>query len=296
MRILQSKEYGLVYARIKVSQSMKIHIINYEIGIKSGILTKYADQMVNGLIRLGHEVTVSNKPEKADVNHHINYQSYQSHEGVNTTMVTHLDTAEKLSRMKEVSKEAFGICFSKETMDDLIRYGIPKEKLSVIHPATNVTRRPRIIAIMTQLYPDGRKREEMFAELLKTIDPEKFAFNIVGEGWERTLDALGDGKYSILYQKHYTPEIGQSILNSADYLLYFGKDEGAISVLDAAMAGVKTIAPNVGFHKEIGIDYPFDTQKELNAIFKKLGENPVESWTWAEYVKQHVKIWEKLLS
>lgn len=275
---------------------MKVHICNYELGIKSGILTKYADQMVNGLIRLGHEVTVSNKPEKADINHHINYQSYQSHKGVNTTMVTHLDTPEKLERMKEVSKEAHGICFSKETLYYLVENGVDKKKLSVIHPATNVTRRPRIIAIMTQLYQDGRKRQEMFTELLKNIDPEKFSFNIVGEGWEGLLNELGDGKYSILYQPHYTPELGQSILNNADYLLYFGKDEGAISVLDATMAGVKTIAPNVGFHQEIGIDYPFDTQEELNAIFKKLEENPVESWTWSEYVKQHVKLWGKLLS
>lgn len=274
---------------------MKIHIVNYEIGVKSGILTKYADQMVNGLIRLGHEVTVSNKPEEADINHHINYQSYKLHTGVNTTMVTHLDTPEKLLMMKEVAKMAHGICFSKETMDYLVENGVNKKKLSVIHPATNVTRRPRIIAIMTQLYSDGRKREEMFTELLNHIDPEKFAFNIVGEGWEETLNALGDGKYSILYQKHYTPEIGQSILNSADYLLYFGKDEGAISVLDATMAGVKTIAPNVGFHKEVGIDHPFDTQEELNAIFKKLEENPVESWTWSEYIKEHLKIWEKLV-
>lgn len=275
---------------------MKVHLINYELGIKSGILTKYADQMVNGLIRLGHEVTISNKPEKADINHHINYQSYQFHEGVNTTMVTHLDTEEKLERMKEVSKQAHGICFSKETLDYLIKNGVAKKNLSVIHPATNVTRRPRIISIMTQLYPDGRKREEMFLELLKSIDPEKFAFNIVGEGWEEILESLPEGKYGILYQKHYTPEIGQSILNSADYLIYFGKDEGAISVLDATMAGVKTIAPLIGFHQEMGIDHPFDTQEELNAIFKKLQENPVESWTWSEYVKQHVKLWEKLLA
>lgn len=274
---------------------MKIHIINYEIGVKSGILTKYADQMVNGLIRLGHEVTVSNKPAEADVNHHINYQSYKLHTGVNTTMVTHLDTPEKVLMMKEVAKMAHGICFSKETKDQLVKEGIKKESLSVIHPATNVTRRPRIVAIMTQLYPDGRKREQMFLDLLQTIDVKAFVWNIVGEGWESILEQAAKEGADVLYQKHYTPEIGQGVLNNSDYLLYMGKDEGAISVLDAKMAGVKVIAPNVGFHKEIGIDHPFDTQDELDAIFKAIQANPVGDWTWDNYVKEHVRIWEKLV-
>jgi len=271
---------------------MKIHIVNYEIGIKSGILTKYADQMVNNLIRLGHDVTISEKPEAADINHHINYQSYQSHSGKNTTMVTHIDTPEKIEKMKQVAKEAHGICMSEETKEQLEKEGI--KNLSVVNPATNVVRRPRIIAILTQLYPDGRKREEMFKALLKTIDPEKFVWNIVGEGWEPIVEKVSKAGHRIMYQMHYSPETGQSILNSADYLLYFGKDEGAISVLDATQAGVRTIAPLVGFHKELEITHPFDTQNELNKIFKELSLNPAENWTWENYVKNHLVIWETL--
>lgn len=273
-------------------KDMKIHIVNYEIGVKSGILTKYADKMVNHLIRLGHDVTVSENPEEADVNHHINYHSYQSHKGKNTTMVTHIDTPEKLEKMKEVSKEAVGICFSNETKEQLEKEGI--KNLEVILPATSIVRRPRIIAILTQLYSDGRKREEMFEALLKTVDPEKFVWNIVGEGWEPIVEKVSKDGHRIMYQAHYSPEVGQSILNSADYLLYFGKDEGAISVLDATQAGVRTIAPLVGFHKELEITHPFDTQEELNSIFKELSKNPAEDLTWENYVKNHLKIWEKL--
>lgn len=274
---------------------MNIHIVNYEIGVKSGILTKYADMMVNGLIREGHEVTISNKPDpKAAVNHHINYQSYQSCKGVNTAMVTHIDTPDKLKKAKEVSKEAHGICFSKETKEYLEKNGC--KNLSVILPATSVTRRPRIIAIMTQLYPDGRKREGMFIDLLKTLNPEDFAWNIVGEGWEETISQAVKTGHKVLHVPHYSSKIGQSVLNSADYLLYFGKDEGAISVLDAVYAGVKVIAPEIGFHKELGIDYPFDTQEELNGIFKKLSENRAKDWTWKNYIESHIKLWQKLLS
>lgn len=276
---------------------MNIHIVNYEIGVKrNGILTRYADRMVNGLIRLGHDVTVSEKPEQADINHHINYQSYQTHKGVNTTMVTHIDTQEKLDKMKEVAKEAHGVCFSKDTLDQLVKAGVTKKNLSVIHPAATVTRRPRIIAILTQLYPDGRKRERMLLDLMKHTDREQFVWNIVGTGWEPILAEAEQYGHKVMHIPDYTPEVGQSILNNADYLLYLGEDEGAVSVLDATMAGVRTIAPPVGFHKELGIDHPFRTQKELNAVFDTISENRVKEWTWEKYVTEHVKLWEKLLS
>lgn len=273
---------------------MKIHIVNYELGIKSGILTKYADRMVNGIIRLGEVATVSGKPNpKADVNHHINYASYRDCPGVNTTMVTHIDTDEKLEFMKKVAKVAHGVCFSKETMDFLIQNGVKKDSVSVILPASDIVRRPRIVAILTQLYPDGRKREGMFLELLKTLDPKDFVFNIVGEGWGKIVEEAKKN-FHILWQEQYTPELGQGILNNADYLVYFGKDEGAMSVLDAAVAGVKTIAPSIGFHKELGIDYPFDTQEELNEVFKELSVGVHFDCSWDRYVKNHLDLWRKL--
>lgn len=278
---------------------MKINIINYEIGIKEGILTKYANEMVSELTKLGHKVTVSNKGDKkADVNHHINYLAYQYVPGtVNTTMVTHFTegTDEKLKVMKEVMKTCDkGICFSKETKEWLKKKGIGKQE--VIHPASTVIRRPRLVAIMTDLYPDGRKREEMFEELMYSIPNKKlFVFSIIGKGWRPMLEELTKDGVQMQWQPEYSKELGQAILSTSDYLLYLGKDEGAISVLDATQAGVRTIAPLVGFHKEIGIDYPFDTQEELNAIFKKIGHNPVEDWTFENYAKNHVKVWEKLV-
>jgi hypothetical protein len=273
---------------------MKVHICNYEIGLKSGILTKYADMLVNGLIREGYDVTVSNEPDKkADVNHHINYESFRDCGGVNTAMVTHIDTTAKLEKMKEVSKKAHGVCMSGETKDYLEKNGC--KNLSVILPAANVTRRPRIVAIMTQLYEDGRKREGMFTEMLKTVSPEDFAWNIVGEGWEHVIEQSSKDGHRILYVPHYSAEVGAGVLNSADYLLYFGKDEGAISVLDAVYAGVRVIAPEVGFHKELGIDYPFDTQEELNGIFSRLSKNRAASWTWEIYVKEHIELWKNIV-
>ena len=275
-----------------MENSMKVHIVNYEEPRYNGILSKYAYSMADELEKLGVEVTVSNEPDqKSDVNHHINYRSYRPSGTIDTLMVTHITTADKMESIKSGMKTAKkGICFSRETEEQLKKEGI--KKLTTILPAHDgLPRRPRRIFISTNVYPDGCKREGMFYELIKNIDCSKFHFYIMGSGWNvQGLEA------NISYLDHFELDDYANLMNVCDYNLYFGMDEGSMGILDATNVGMKTIAPSTGFHKEIGIDYPFTTQLELNEIFKKLATNPVESWTWAQYTKEHMKVWEKLLS
>lgn len=248
--------------------------------------------MEEELRKLGHKVTVSNRPGKADVNHHINYQSYIFQpDTVNTLMVTHITTPEKLKTLKEAMKTAdYGICMSGDTERQL-----NMKKLATILPAHDCHRKPMIIYIPTNVYPDGCKREGMFRELLKSIDKRHFVFLIMGTGWTPILNELVSDGLQVQYVDRFDMNVHLKMLQASTHALYFGEDEGSMGILDAASCGLKTIAPPVGFHQEIGIDYPFRTQEELNAIFAGL-KPKVWDWTWEEYVKNHVKIWEKLLS
>ena len=275
----------------KTMKKLSVHIVNYEEPRFNGILSKYAYKMKEELEKLKVKVTVSNQPEKADINHHINYRSYKPSGGIDTLMVTHITTEDKMDSIKSGMKTAkLGICFSKETEDQLKKEGI--KKLTTILPAHDgYPRRPRRILISTNVYPDGCKREGMFYELLKNIDLEKFHFYIIGSGWN--MDGLSA---NISYLPQFEKDQYEYMLNVCDYSLYFGKDEGSMGILDAKNVGMQVICPNTGFHKEIGIDMPFDTQDELEEIFKKLAINPVEGWTWESYTKQHLKLWKKLLS
>lgn len=269
---------------------MKVHIVNYEEPRFNGILSKYAYKMKEELEKLKIKVTVSNQSDpKADINHHINYYSYKPSGKIDTLMVTHITTQDKMDNVEKGMKTAKkGICFSKETEDFLTEKGI--KNLTTILPAHDeYPRRPRRIFISTNVYPDGCKREGMFYELLKNINPEKFHFYIMGSGWNiQGLNA------NISYLDHFEKDDYESLLSTCDYNLYFGKDEGSMGVLDSKNVGMRIIAPLVGFHKEIGIDYPFDTQDELNAIFKQIEHNNVEDWTWKNYVLSHLNIWKKL--
>ena len=178
---------------------MRINIVNYEqnLGIDA-ILSKYARMMERELIDLDYEVTVSGKPEKADWNHHINFISYIPSGGKDTIMITHITgdknhtEAEKIEMVKKQSKTAIGICMNKGIKDKLVKAGVPEDRLEVaLHAHDGNPRRPKIIAICSNVYPDGRKREEMFYKLCLSLKNKKgFIFRIMGNGWMPLLEKL----------------------------------------------------------------------------------------------------------
>lgn len=278
---------------------MKIHIVNYEQAFNDGILSKFARKMYDELEKIKDvEVTIGNVPEpEADVNHHINYLPYRHSSTINTLMITHIWEGYKLDALKEGMQTAdMGICMSNATEFQMKKEGISEKKLATVLPAHDATpRRFQVVAILTNVYPDKCKREEMFTELVKTLDNKQWAFRIMGSGWHDILVPLVAQGLQVDYFEKFDAEIHQKILESSDYCLYFGKDEGSMAILDAANAGLKTISTPQGFHLDIGLDYYFDSQEELNEIFRKLSINSVADWTWEKYVKQHLKIWKKLL-
>lgn len=278
---------------------MKIHIVNWEQAFNNGILSKFAHKLYDELEKVkGIEVSIGNVPEPiADINHHINYTPYKHSNTINTLMVTHINTPSKIKTLKEGMKTAdMGICMSDETKNNLISIGFDKNKLCTVLPAHDcIPRRYQIVSILTNVYPDGCKRQEMFTKLAQTLDNNKWAFRIMGSGWSDILTPLVAQGLQVDYFAEFEYTTHKRILESSDYSLYFGEDEGSMGLLDAKNAGLKLISPNVGFNIDIGVDYPFKDQEELNEIFKKLSYNPVEDWTWKKYTKQHIKIWKKLL-
>jgi hypothetical protein len=281
---------------------MKINILNYEekLGI-DGILTKYAREMQRALQDLGHDVTVYYEQDRdADINHHINYISYKPSFTADTTMITHItgdknkSEKEKVNLIKKQCETAVGICFSQDMKDKLVKAGCPEDKLEVVLPAHDGRkRRPRIIAIATKLYADGRKREQMFTDLFKTIDPEKFTFRIMGDGWKKVLEPLVKKGLRVQWIKDFREDFYGELLSTSDYLLYTGDEDAlAQSIIDAKQAGLRIIAPP---QKDLEVELPFNNQAELNKIFANIAVNPVEDWTWENYVKKHLKIWKTLL-
>ena len=280
---------------------MKICIVNYEQGMGiSWIFTKYARALQKELIDEGHEAFISEKPEKADVNYHFNYLAYKPSGGLDCVMITHLtgdknkSEAEKIKFAKECLKTSHGICMNKGLVEKLVKAGVSRDKLDfVYHAHDSLPRRPRIITMCYTLHEDGRQRGEMFTKLFRSFkNKNDFIFRVMGKNWLPILDPLTNEGIQVQMTDKFYGELYKDFLNTSDYLLFTG-DEDSLpqSIVDATNAGLSVIAPP---QDGIEVEYPFNNQEELNAIFAKLAENPVKDWTWNNYAKSHIAIWRKL--
>lgn len=283
-------------------KKLKIAIVNYEqaLGI-DGILSKYSRMLERELLDMGYDAFVTDQPtKKADINHHVNFISYVPSGKKDTLMITHVSgdrnhsEEEKLAILKKGLKTAKGIAMSKSLMDYLIGKGFKKSDLSCsTHAHDEIERRPRFIALCYNLYPDGRKREQMFVDLFRSLkDKRAFIFRIIGNGWRGILEDLTKEDIQVQWQPTWNIELYKQLLNTSDYLLYTGDEDSlAQSVVDATQCALPVIAPP---QKDLDVQYPFTSQKELNAIFDRMQENQVKDWTWEKYAKDHLKVWESL--
>lgn len=282
-------------------KTLRIHLVNYEqaLGIDA-ILTKYTRMIERELIDLGHTVTLSDKPKKGPINHHINYISYVPSGGKDTTMITHLtgdkntSEEEKIALVKKQLKTSVGICFNQTIKDKLVKAGCDEKKLFVSgHAHDSLPRRPKIICMTFNIYQDGRKRHEMIAKLMRSFkDPSDFIFRVMGTGWKDFLAPLTEIGVEVQGTDSFNADYYNQLLCTSDYMLYTG-DEDSLgqSLIDAKQAGLKIIAPP---QKDLKVDYPFLSQADLNSIFEKMTENEVKDWTWENFAKKHVAVWETL--
>jgi hypothetical protein len=286
---------------------MKINIVNYEVA-NPWILSKIANKLKDSLQKLGHEVTLSKEVNlNADINHHITFHSYQGlKQGLHTLMITHVDNHVKLKKISEDLKTAkVGICMSKSTMVELIRLGIPKEQLQFAHSAHDGLSKPRKIALgfTTRLYADGRKREDYFSEAMRIMSPNDFRFEIMGYGWTPQVGKMRKEGFEVNYFEEFDYDEYMKLLSRLDYYLYLGNDEGSMGFIDALAAGVKTIVQPQGFHLDApnGITHSFTNSDEFINIIqnliteRKIRTDSVSQWTWENYAKKHLLIWDACL-
>jgi hypothetical protein len=287
---------------------MKVHIICYE-DLEDWILGKFATRLCDEVIAQGIACDVSSSSDPtADINHHVNYSGYNGRKTtIDSIILTHINTYQKLERVRmQVVEAEMGICMSSQTMEMLAQRGIPRSKLCFIKPAHDgcLHHRKTIIGITTRVYSDGRKRETMLLELAKKISSDDFAFRIMGNGWAPIIAQLQTHDFEIEYYERFDLDRYNSLVPTFDYYLYFGMDEGSMGFIDACAAGVPTIVTPQGFHLDApnAITHAFTDLPELERIFhhiaakKKTRQRSVADWTWSNYARNHLIVWEYLLA
>jgi glycosyltransferase involved in cell wall biosynthesis len=144
----------------------------------------------------------------------------------------------------------------------------------------------------------------MLLELADSQALDDFKFTIMGSGWEPVIEALRTRKIEVQYYDQFDYETYCQLIPSLDYFLYLGSDEGSMGFVDALAAGVQTIVTPQGFHldAEEGITFAISDVNELAKVFSDIAQRrqrliqSVSSWTWPEYARKHLQIWETLLT
>lgn len=286
---------------------MKVRLVCYE-DVNAWILGKFALKLQDNLIKLGITVDISDEANSNfDINHHIIFHKYNEKiNSIDTLMITHVDSHEKLELLQRQLKVAsLGICMSSETMNWLAQMGIDKNKLCYINPAhdSEIKIKKMVIGITCRVQDDGRKRESFIDKLANELDPKYFYFRIMGDSWDPQVKNLREKGFEVDYYNCFIKDEYYRLILSLDYYLYTGMDEGQMGFIDAVAAGIKTIVTSQGYHldAENAITHPFKTYKELREIFLKLQwdrkkmVDSVSSWNWMDYTKKHVELWEYLL-
>jgi len=293
------------YKRVNYKDTYTVNLVCDDRG---WILRKFADRMKQYLDESGIRAYISNhsRPD-VEINHHIQGGYYKPYAN-DTLMITHLDDYKKLTILKKQLETArVGICMSRETMEMMKTYGIPANKLCYINPAHDAFIKPKKykIGITHRCYDayDVRKRTGAILDIVDGVNSDYFKFIIMGNGWERIVDQLMDKGFEVQYYNDFDYEIYSRIMQDIDYFLFIGFDEGSMGYLDALAAGVGTIVTPQGFHLDVNcdIDYPCRNVAQFRKALMDLQQKRMEKttavkdWTWKNYVKKHMEIWDYIL-
>ncbi len=303
--------FDLYKEKIRINDEEKreiryVHIVCEDSG---WILKKFAIRMKEELDKQGYQCTIGNAIDpSADINHHVSYASCEpiTSDHNETFMITHIDSYNKIGFLKhQLNRAKMGICMSRETMEKLASYGIPREKICYINPAQDGVINPKkyILGITHKTHDDHRKNVNILVDLCKALDPNYFAFKIMGSGWDNIVTSIKDMGFEVDYYNQFDYEEYIKMMPLLDYYLFWGFDEGSMGFLDALQAGVETIVTPQGYHLDVkdGITYACRTLNDFRDVLlnlqmkRKRMIDSVSEWSWKNYVDKHLEVWNYLL-
>jgi hypothetical protein len=210
----------------------------------------------------------------ADAYIHFIYLDTKIVEGArNLVYVTHIDYTIKLMLIFILHlKNAEFIVMSNQTYE-LINTAIPTAKIHLLNPTSiHFSRNEKSnsylrIGLFYRIYDDNRKNTLLIKKLISFTSKYKENTKLVvyGRGF-RSLVNDDNCDYIECIDIDFEKEKYCELIKSCDYVTYFGMDEGAISILDAATLNIPVIATKQGYHLDIKLakgSVLFDTGVEV---------------------------------
>lgn len=285
---------------------LKVNVVCYEDA--GWILGRIAGRLSDELRACGVSVTQSSSPiECFDVVHHIPFHPVSGRSGVaiESMMVTHLDTHSKLSRVRRFANVGvLPIAMSRQTVD-LVNDGLPAESKETAVCAllpSFVDRPPRLrVGVFYRLYSDGRKREQVLGACLRELGMENFELFIMGSGWESEVSRFRSEGLVVSYSSEFNSTAYLAWLDHVDVVVVTGRDEGAVSFLDALAVGKRVIVSRIGYHVDYEhelVVYANSVRDFVNALRveclrRQTAYDLVSGTNWRRYALEHLILWSR---
>jgi hypothetical protein len=233
----------------------------------------------------------------ANIHYYINYGYFNKRplSGIVVANFTHFDPNLHAEKWEQVAKEVdHCIAVSEEAANNLKRFGISDQKISVIKVGADVSFKPIMtLGLVGRVYPGGRKGEDLVKKILSDKD---LMSNL------KIISMNSDWGVNVV-----NFEDSADFYRAIDYLLIPSLIEGGpVPFMEALACGTLSIAPPIGVIPEFPhIEYrtgDFDSLKSAITEAKNYyleGKvriaNHMTAYNWNTWANEHISIFKKLL-
>jgi glycosyltransferase involved in cell wall biosynthesis len=157
------------------------------------------------------------------------------------------------------------------------------------------------VGVFYRLYSDGRKREQVLGACLRELGLSNFELFIMGSGWESEISRLRSQGLAVSYASVFDSATYLAWLDVVDVVLVTGRDEGAVSFLDALAVGKRIIVSRIGYHADYEHELvvyanstrDFTKALRVDLLRQQTAYELVSGTNWRRYALEHLMLWSR---
>lgn len=227
--------------------------------INGAIARQWSSLLKDGLPGAEIELVFGDPKPGADTYVHFTNLTAKPVAGArNIAYVTHVDTWWKAIVVLSQARSGVElVTMSSQTQDLLNRYAGRSHAICINPQSIHFKDQDRTAKALTfglffKLYPDGRKNTDAICKLFAFADhhPDTCRLVLYGKGFSALLASFPNAS-TVLYEADFDKDTYAQHLKLCDYVVYFGRDEGAISVVDATALDIPVLAIWQGYHADM---------------------------------------------
>jgi predicted O-methyltransferase YrrM len=270
------------------------------------IVSPYDSQAMKRLTAPLHElsrlydVTETQAPEAgADIYIHAPYHTMTDMPGLHIAMYTHANPGDASGLLEVCNRADMVTAMSFTGRKELLDYGVDPRKIWVVPcAADDFAYRRRVVLVVGNVQPNGRKRESLLLDLAWQYDLSAYEFMMIGWNWGEVTDKLKKLGVNAATVDNISDNALREAYRMADVLLVTGYAEGgSLPILEAMASGTPVLSPRFGYAADyLDFDNLYTDTRDLYEKLTALNAGAIKNhriaraWTWRDYVNEYALI------